>query len=363
MKSLLLICFPLFFNSLFSQSKNISDVKYKYLQAQNITMKITKTIKNSNKLNAEILEFYLRLIRIDKKDYEMLYCYPKSVCILKDNSTQQKIKYYNRFTDTFEYSLRSQDEIKNCDQITGDNLTEFENPFSDCFFHFKRNKTKLIDRGNSYSFDMNSNYTGYVKKLWINKTSLYIDSIEYFVNTSTIKISYQYFDKLEYLDDFTNEKIPFVFDSIVQKLKSLPILKITQTIDTGKILNELNSNCGLTLLDFWYIGCEPCIKQFPKIQNLRDSFDETFLKIRSINPGDSKENILYFKSKHDFNFAFEKDTSNLAYYYNIKIFPSILLIDNTGSTIIKIEGNRPKEFNKLVDEIKIRYRDLKIKQH
>ena len=166
-----------------------------------------------------------------------------------------------------------------------------------------------------------------------------------------------------YLDCFKDENIPFVFDSIVQKLKQLPIRKIHPKIDTGQILKELKSNSGLTLLDFWYIGCEPCIKGFPKIQNLRDSFNDLFLKIRAVNPGDSKENILHYKNKHDFSFALEPDTSNLADYYNIKLFPTILLINELGCTIIRIEGNQPKEFNKLVDEIKIRYRGLKIKQY
>jgi hypothetical protein len=49
---------------------------------------------------------------------------------------------------------------------------------------------------------MNPSYTGFAKKLWINKTSLLIDSIEYTINTFTIKVTYQYFDKLEYLNDF-----------------------------------------------------------------------------------------------------------------------------------------------------------------
>ncbi len=352
MRKLLSIYLILFFNPLFSQSKKISDVKEKYLQSESITMKIKKTINNTNKLNAEILEIYLRLNRINKKDYEMLYFSPNSVCILKDKSTLQRIKYYNRHADSFEYFSRPLDEINDCVQITGDNLTEFENPFSSCFFEFKRDKNNLIDRGNSYFYNMNPSYTGFAKKLWINKTSLLIDSIEYTINTFTIKVTYQYFDKLEYLNDFNDEKIPFVFDSIVSELKKLPIQKTTQTIDTFKILNVFNS--GLTLLDFWYIGCEPCIKGFPKIQNLRDSFDETALKIRAVNPEDSKENILHFKSKHDFSFEIEKDTLNLATYFNIKIFPSMLLIDHTGSVILRIEGNKPNDFNKLNNAIKER---------
>ena len=69
MRKLLSIYLILFFNPLFSQSKKNSDVKEKYLQSESITMKIKKTINNTNKLNDEILEIYLRLNRINKKDY------------------------------------------------------------------------------------------------------------------------------------------------------------------------------------------------------------------------------------------------------------------------------------------------------
>ena len=69
MRKLLSIYLILFFNPLFSQSKKISDAKEKYLQSESITMKIKKTINNTNKLNDEILEIYLRLNRINKKDY------------------------------------------------------------------------------------------------------------------------------------------------------------------------------------------------------------------------------------------------------------------------------------------------------
>ena len=69
MRKLLSIYLILFFNPLFSQSKKISYVKEKYLQSESITMKIKKTINNTNKLNDEILEIYLRLNRINKKDY------------------------------------------------------------------------------------------------------------------------------------------------------------------------------------------------------------------------------------------------------------------------------------------------------
>lgn len=323
-------------------------------------MKITKTIRNSNKLNDEIVEAYLNLARINDKDFEMLYFSPNTVCILKDNSTNQNIKYFNRYTDTFEYFARPEEEVNDCYQITGVDITEFENPFSECFFQFKNNKSKLTDYGNYYFYNMNSNYNGFAKKIWINKTSLLIDSIKYVAKTFTFNVKYEYFDSLKYLDDFEGEKVPFNYDSIVQKFKRSPVQIIHRAIDTLKFINEIKANSRLTLLDFWTIGCEPCIKGFPKIQDIRNSFADNFLDIRAVNPRDTRENILHFAKKHKFTFVLEDDHFNLANYYHIGVFPTTLLIDPSGSVIFRLDGNDPNEFNKLVNEIKTRYSNFKM---
>ncbi len=114
------------------------------------------------------------------------------------------------------------------------------------------------------------------------------------------------------------------------------------------------------LLDFWYIGCGPCIKGFPKLQSIRDSFSENLISIHAINYSDKQENIEYFKSKHQFTFKIEDDKNNFTSFYGINSFPTLLLIDTTGAILFRIEGTQPQEFEKLLRLLKCRNEEFRI---
>jgi len=338
---------------LHSKQITFNQVRSTYLSISRINFLATKIIKDADKVNNETFLCYMKMKRINNKDFELLYFDPKSTCILKDKSTNQKIKYFNRFVDTFQYFEINKDEIRDCYQLTGVNISGFENPFSECFYHTKtkNNKAPLIDIGNCYFYEMKSNYVGFEKKIWINKITLHVDSIQYSAGTLSKKIYYNYFENTS-INNIDSDNYKFRYDSLVLLLKSMPINYILP--DSVKISNQISTFDKLTLLDFWFIGCKPCIAGFPKIQVLRDSFSDDFLNIRAINYIDQEMNIIHFKSKYSYRFNLEKDTSNLTNFFKISAFPTILLLDSNGLVLFKIEGNKPDEFLKLIDEIKKR---------
>ncbi len=344
----------LFFSGICAQSYKLLDVKKQYLGLKSLNMHVSKTFKNANKLKEEKFGFYLKMNRISTTDCDVLYWDTSAVCILKDKSTHQKIQYFNRFTDSMELFPITKDEIKDCNnQLRGLNLSSFENPFLGCFYHTMGllDNVKLTDLGNAYFYEMKQNHYGFAKRIWINKKTLMVDSLYYGMdNVFWEKVKFEYFEKSTLRDIDYSKSYPLEFDSIVGVLTDKPIVR--KLIDTAKLKETTSSFKTLTLLDFWFIGCMPCIKGFPKLQALRDSFGEDFLSIRAINSGDTKANIDYFKSRNSYTFNIEHDSLGLTQYYKIETFPTQLLIDKNGKVLLELHGNNSAEFNKLLLELR-----------
>lgn len=319
-----------------------------------MTMYAHKKVKDDNKLNIDTFKCHLQMQRLSAKSFDLVYFDPASTCILLNKSTQNKIKYFNRFVDSFEYFDINKQEIMDCYQLTGVNISGFENPFSDCFYHTekKANNAILTDATTHYFYEMKSTYVGFVKQIWINKHTLLVDSIYYTAGTLKKRIYYQYSNIVRTKKTSSIQSFNHSFDSLVTILKSLPVTRNIE--DTLKINNTLKQYNKLTLLDFWFIGCKPCLAGFPKLQLIRDSFQTDFLNIKALNPVDRVENIAFFKSKNTYTFQLEKDSIGYTTFYKIKSFPTLLLIDSNGNIIKRIEGGRKEEIDALIAEIKTR---------
>lgn len=345
--------------SLEGNSISLTSIRNQYLNMSQLTMYAHKKVKDENKLNIELFNCYLQMQRLSNKSFDLVYYDPASTCILLNKSTQNKIKYFNRFVDSFEYFDINKQEIIDCYQLTGVNISGFENPFSDCFYHTekKANNAILTDASTHYYYEMKSSYVGFAKQIWINKNTLLVDSIYYTAGTLKKKIYYQYSNIVRIKKNSSIQTFNRSFDSLVTILKSLPVTRNFE--DTLKINNTLKQYNKLTLLDFWFIGCKPCLAGFPKLQSIRDSFQNSLLNIIAINPVDRIDNIEHFQSKYRYTFQLEKDSIGYATFYKINSFPTLILIDSSGNIIKRIEGGKKEEIEALIAEIKTRINYLK----
>ena len=103
------------------------------------------------------------------------------------------------------------------------------------------------------------------------------------------------------------------------------------------LLAIINKN-EFTLIDFWFSGCQPCIKQFPGLKNIYNNYKGKYFEIIgiSIDSGKGEEN--WKKIIGQFNldwFQFLDSKKSITEELNITGFPSNFLLDNSGKIIRK----------------------------
>lgn len=125
------------------------------------------------------------------------------------------------------------------------------------------------------------------------------------------------------------------------------------------VLNKETSKDELILLDFWYLGCVPCLKAMPFLEQLNQRFQHKGLKVVGVNPYDDVyddyilKDIKAFMEKHSISYEFAFTDSELAKEYQVFIFPSMYLIKD-GKIIYAHNGYSEKsstQLEKVIDSI------------
>ena len=100
------------------------------------------------------------------------------------------------------------------------------------------------------------------------------------------------------------------------------------------------------VLNFWFTGCPPCVEEIPQLNKLTSIYNKSRVKFLAVT-FDKSEVVRNFQKDHDFNFQLLTDAKNVIDDYGINLFPSTLVIDNSG--IIRLAINSDVD---LVNKIK-----------
>jgi len=110
----------------------------------------------------------------------------------------------------------------------------------------------------------------------------------------------------------------------------------------GKDLN-VNYNDRLTLLNFWFIACTPCVEEIPFLNELQNK-NLGKLNIVSICR-DPEPYILNFMEKHPINYTIVPDAANLIdNHFKMKWgYPKNILINSDGKVLAMTRGFKGTE--------------------
>lgn len=100
------------------------------------------------------------------------------------------------------------------------------------------------------------------------------------------------------------------------------------------------------LVDFWFTGCGPCLKTFPRLRELKRQYSDR-IEIISLTPRDTQEGVTSFLKKHpDYTWKFSVIDNNdeMLQYFNVFVYPTYILIDPEGK-IVKLIGYEEMEKN------------------
>lgn len=92
-------------------------------------------------------------------------------------------------------------------------------------------------------------------------------------------------------------------------------------------LSELKGK--VVVLNFWFVECKPCITEMPELNDLIKEFKDQDVEFISIALNAEKE-IKKFLKKNTFNYSIISDGQATAQTYQVKGYPTNIIIDKSG---------------------------------
>lgn len=108
---------------------------------------------------------------------------------------------------------------------------------------------------------------------------------------------------------------------------------------TGASLSLADLKGRIVVLDFWYIGCPPCVRSMPKLAKLHERFSRQGVVFMGINTTDEPAKALEFVRRKGFNYSFAFNGRSVADAYKVSAFPTMFVVGKDGTINFVHEGD------------------------
>jgi peroxiredoxin len=117
--------------------------------------------------------------------------------------------------------------------------------------------------------------------------------------------------------------------------------RFTLSDNTGKVI----------VLDLMSTTCPACIEEMKHLRGIYDRYsqDDVMIVTIDLDRSDSNSVLRDFKTEHNGNWTFARDTADVANKYKVNYTPTTVIIDKDG--IIRYYGIGENSLQKLVEEI------------
>ena len=119
-----------------------------------------------------------------------------------------------------------------------------------------------------------------------------------------------------------------------------PAIDLMTTDGRPRSLQALRGK--VVLVNFWATWCEPCIREMPSLQQLRDQLHADGFEVLAVNYQEGPARINSFIEKLQLSLPVVRDTDgSVARAWGARIFPANYLVDRAGPTVAPcLEGGR-----------------------
>ena len=240
-------------------------------------------------------------------------------------------------------------------------------------------KDTIINNENCYAIDITypdkDGFTNNETKLYIGKQS-YLQRLKR--NTIVYQGNCQYFElnikSYEFNtvtpERFVAKQIPKTFKTEIYKEKNIdntPTLLDSNTLApqiTGtnfqlkQTRDTVNYYGKITLLDFWYMECFPCINAIKEIEKINAKYKDKKLQIFGVNSHnnntDNIKKLPHFLEYNDMSYPILLVNDSVANNFKVKVWPTFYIIDQNGKVIYKSVGyseDLSKELINVIDPL------------
>lgn len=310
------------------------------------------------------------------KSIHPAFTHTYEVFLFKDSTEiYYKLKYFNKFesikskkffgyNDLIDSCYKSMKSLFNYNkQIDSKHKNAFTF-YTDSFIHDLRNFEKYIfrkkeynnylifeqiDTNNFYSTDHSILYKEFKIKYFIDLPSYVISKVVFLPNT--VRPDGEYRDS----SILTFRYFPTTQEEVIKQIESFVPFKDTlsnstsinysinksyfpkfKLVDTSnKQFLETQIKSKLTLVEFWYKSCGPCLSNMKNIEILRKQFTRTELEIICVNETDSiNKELKQLIKKYNYSFKFLFGKSELTKTLGIQNYPTTIIFDSKSKKII-----------------------------
>jgi peroxiredoxin len=133
-------------------------------------------------------------------------------------------------------------------------------------------------------------------------------------------------------------------------------------LDGNKVQLKKLLEGGPVLLDFWALWCVPCLKELPKIQEIRTRYKNRGLTVIAVNedsPSDQSKVKPFVKQKRfDFVVVIDED-KDIWNGFKLVTMPTTILLDRQGKVIYSHTGYKPGDEAKLIKHLEALFAENK----
>ena len=126
-----------------------------------------------------------------------------------------------------------------------------------------------------------------------------------------------------------------------KELKKFPTFN-SKDFDGNDVTKDIFKDKKLTLVNFWFNGCAPCVGELPKLQQLNDEIEKIGGQVIGINSeakvGEEDtikeaKKILEKQGAKYKNITIDKDSELEKYTETIMSYPTSILVDSEGNIV------------------------------
>jgi len=124
------------------------------------------------------------------------------------------------------------------------------------------------------------------------------------------------------------QKIIATIPPLLQEGEKAPKFK-GYTIDGDKITNR-DLRGKVTLVDFWYVACPPCIKSIPVLDSIARVYKYKNVQVLGMNPVDSEDDIRRIKDVGSLSYPTIMVDNHIPDKFEVRVYPVYYIIDEAG---------------------------------